>query len=168
MKIVEYVTIAVLALVSTYFPWITTINYGILGALLVMQYHPLWLSIVSILAATLGTSSLWFADSYTYRFFSRFFRPFNADWNKSIWTKVQSFFLGIHSRLHLVSRKDILFFLVIVWTQAAIPDLLIVRATKGRLPFWLFLFATIIGKSIVYAPIIYGIEFLKRVRESFF
>lgn len=169
MGIFEYFSLAAFSFVSTYFPRLTTFTYGFLGALLVMHYDPLLLCCITTLAACLGTLSLRFADTYIHSLISRAVRLKSS--HHSRWpflTRVQRFFQHIHDRLHMVSRKDVLFFLVIVWVQAAIPDLLVIRAVKHKLPFGLFLVAMIIGKIVVYAPIIYGIEFLKTIRSNIF
>ncbi len=60
----------------------------------------------------------------------------------------------ITKHLKTKNSKMGLFLLTIVAIDSAIPDIVAIGIIRKSLPFPLFILATIIGKSIVYLPII--------------
>lgn len=63
-----------------------------------------------------------------------------------------------HSKLQESVHPWMMFLLVVGTTWSAIPDIVIIRCVRWKLPFFWFVIAAIIGKLFVYTPVIYGVE----------
>jgi len=157
--ILKLVGLWVSAIFATVIPRMIPVAYSAIAGLLINGFDPLLLLIVSTWWAVTWTISLWFIDRY---FSLRFTKKFGNKF-KNTWRLKRKWIRRLHDKLQNVQKASTLFWIVAFTTRSEIPDILIIKYCRWKIGFPLFVLATILGKTFVYLPIIYGIELLWRV-----
>lgn len=142
---------------TTFVPWIIPLIYVTISWLLLTWMNPLFLAVIVTSWAVGWTTLLWFANTYIDKKLQHLYPKFSYDESHRLGKKI----IRIHKQLHIYTKKRILFFLVACTTWSAIPDILIIRTVRHKLPFPYFFWATLIWKFFVYTPFIYGIELIE-------
>lgn len=158
----NYLRIALLSAWSAFVPWFVPLAYTAIGALQINGTSPHLLLIVSVIWAVIWTTILYFLDQTCYKLYQKYISKNNLSYDtKANTSKIYQWTQRLHKKLKVVEKKPTLFALVILTTISPIPDIVIIRYIQGKLPFTRFFVAVIIGKTLNYAPIIYGIELVK-------
>ena len=161
----QYLLLGTLVFISPIFPpIIIPFSYTTIGALLLQHAQPFSLAIITIVSAS-GSSILirvlqkdLIGRFATYRKNSSgpLARISNSITQRFTQQKQLS---KLNTKLKQHLERDhgqfILFGITILAIQSAIPDLIIIRMLHKKLHFGYFLLAVILGKAIVYLPVIY-------------
>lgn len=163
----KQILLSFLVFISPLFPpVIIPFSYWIIAFLLAQNYSVRTLSIITILPAAFSSAIIWFFYWYVYKKISDYkHKREHKDMISRIENRIIKYFenkKGLNKinqkiKKHLDANHGqlILFFVTILAIDSAIPDFVVVGIVRKKLNFRLFLLASIIGKTIVYAPVIF-------------
>ncbi len=164
---IKQILLSFLVFISPLFPpLIIPFSYWIIALLLAQNYNPRIVSIITILPAAFSSIMIRFFYWYVYK---KILNYKNKNDNKDMISKIENRLVKYfknRKKLNKISQKIkhhlsadhgqlILFFVTIFAIDSAIPDFIVVGIVRKKLNFRLFLLASIIGKTIVYAPVIF-------------
>ncbi len=164
---IKQILLSFLVFISPLFPpVIIPFSYWIIAFLLAQNYSPRILSIITILPAAISSIIIRFFYWYVHKKILDYkHKRDNKDIISRIENRIIKYFENkknlnkINQRIkkHLDANHGqlILFFVTIFAIDSAIPDFVVVGIVRKKLNFRLFLLASIIGKAIVYAPVIF-------------
>lgn len=139
---------------TTFIPRLIPLLYATLAWLTISGASELHLTLVTRAGAVFWACILWILDGYIATWFSKRFKSFKHTHNTMMWRMIAK----LHNKMQ-ISNHPLLLALLVVWTtRSAIPDILIIRSIREKVPFRVFLISMVIGKFFVYTPIIYGVE----------
>lgn len=165
--LIKQILLSFLVFISPIFPPVfIPFSYWIIAFLLSQNYSTRTLSIITILPATISSILIRFFYWYVYKKLSDYkHKKEHKDIISRIENKILKYFENKKSlnkinqkiKKHLDANHGqlILFFVTIIAIDSAIPDFVVVGIVRKKLNFLLFLLAAIIGKAIVYAPVIF-------------
>lgn len=148
---------------TTCIPRLIPLVYITISGMLLAWGDPFYITLFVWSWAVFWTSSLWFLNAKIDTIFKHWYPKFSPNESHRLGRKI----VRIHNKLHIVNKKRILMFLVACTTRSAIPDILIIRTVRHKLPFSYFFLAVLIGKFFVYTPFIYGLEVVEMLRQYF-
>lgn len=151
----QRISLFVRAAGTTFIPRLIPLLYAALAWLTISGASQLELTLVTRSGAVFWACLLWVLDGYIAAWLSKRFSWFKHKHNTMIWRVIAK----LHNKMQTTSRPLLLAALVACTTWSAIPDILIIRSVRNKLPFWMFLIATMVGKIFVYTPIIYWVGF---------
>jgi len=164
--IIKQILLAFLVFISPLFPpVIIPFSYWIVALLLAQNYNPLILCIITIIPAALSSLMIRFFYWYVHKKIIAYKEKKD---NKDIISRIEhkiAKYIENKKKLSKINQKIkshlwanhwqlLLFLITILAIDSAIPDFVIVWIVRKKLNFWLFIIAAIIGKTIVYAPVI--------------
>jgi len=165
--IIKQILLSFLVFISPLFPpVIIPFSYWIIAFLLAQNYSPWLLCSITIIPAVLSSLMIRFFYWYVHkRILSYKEKNENKDVISRIENKIAKYIQNkkklskinqkIKSHLWANHWQLLLFIITIVAIDSAIPDFVVVWIVRKRLNFLLFMIAAIIGKAIVYAPVIF-------------
>ncbi len=163
----KQIFLSFLVFISPLFPpVIIPFSYWIMAFLLAQNFNPWTLWIITILPAALSSVLIRFFYWYVYKRISNYReKKDNKDIISRTENRIVKYFENkkklsrinhwIKGHLNAKHGQFILFLITIFAIDSAIPDFIVVGIVRKKLNFWLFLLAAIIGKTIVYAPVIF-------------
>lgn len=153
--ILQRISLFIRAAGTTFIPRLIPLLYAALAWLTISGASEVHLAWTTRAGAVVWACMLWVLDGYIAAWLSKRFKWFEHKHNTMMWRMIAK----LHNKIKITSHPLLLAALVAWTTRSAIPDILIIRSVRHKLPFWMFLVATITGKLFVYTPIIYGVEF---------
>jgi len=165
--LIKQILLSFLVFISPLFPpVIIPFSYWIIAFLLTQNYSTRTLSIITILPAAFSSIIIRFFYWYVYKKISDYkHKRKHKDIISRIENKIIKYFenkKGLNKinqkiKKHLDTNHGqlILLFVTILAIDSAIPDFVVVGIVRKKMNFRLFLLSCIIGKTIVYAPVIF-------------
>ncbi len=174
--LLRHLVISALVFISPVFPPVfIPIAYTLIGVRLLQWAGPIAMSLATVIPATISTVLVRLLYGYAHRKILAFKAKRNNNDRLSRIEKRFAEYVENRKRLNKLNKKItnyletknsklILFLLTIVAIDSAIPDIVAIGIVRKRLPFPLFILATVIGKSTVYLPVI---RWAKRILNFF-
>jgi len=136
----------------TIIPWFLPVTLFWINEAIMAEEHFLHVLIVSVWGSVLGITSIWLLRIlYQKKIIQS--RPQRSQKKK---THIHNFSQRITKKLSHTTNKWIIMACIIIGTASVIHDVFIVEIARKKVSFWEFFFAVVIGKTILYAPLIIG------------
>lgn len=173
--LLKHIIISCLVMISPIFPpIIIPITYTLIGIRLVQGAWPVAMSLATVIPATISSILIRLLYGYVNKKIISFkTERDNKDWISRLQKRFAEY-IGNRKRLSKLNNKItdyletrnsklVLFFLTIIAIDSAIPDMVAIGIVRNKLPFPLFILAALIGKSIVYLPVIWWAKLILNV-----